>query len=241
MMKKLILMSAMLMAFAIVNAQKVTSTNVKMGGINIPGFTVTIEKNIDLVEDAMEQRLKDAGLKMKKNNGFLTAIDQLFAEINSSPVNFYTKIEKDGRSKTNVTVCAIATDLMEGSEKLQDNLRSFLEDFVLYVNKLEARNHMETQQGNLKKATKAAASAVSAVDKLDKGIEKNKEKIADKRKEIAKYMEKIKECEEDIKKLEAEINKNQGKRADAQKDVEKANEKVKNVQGEVDRYRSLSE
>ena len=140
-----------------------------------------------------------------------------------------------------MTVCVIPTDLTADREVMQGNLRAFLQNLVQYVNRFEAKNNMEAEQDNLKKAQKKQASAVGAVEKLDKNIAKNKEKIAGKRKDIEKYKEKIKECEEDIKKLEADIAKDQDKKSDAQKTVEQANENVKSAEGEVEKYRQQAE
>lgn len=240
-MKKILLLPAMLMAFTVVMAQSVESKSVQVGTVTAPGFSVTIEKKVDLVEDALNKRLKDAGLKTKKSEGFVAALDQLFAEIAADPINLYTKVEKKSKNSALVTVCVIPTDLTADREVMQGNLRSFLEGFILYVNKFEAKRNMEAEQNNLKKATKVAASAVAAVEKLDKNIQKNTERIADKKKEIEKYNQKIKECQEDIKKLESDIAKDKEKKVDAQKEVEKANAGVKDVQGEVEKYRQQAE
>ena len=240
MMKKLLLLPVALMAFATAMGQDVKSESIKVGTVTTPGFTILIEKNANLVSDALEQRLKDANLKTKKSEGFVAALDQLF-EIAPEPINFYTKVEKDSKNSCLVTVCVIPTDLTADREVMQGNLRAFLQNLVQYVNRFEAKNNMEAEQDNLKKAQKKQASAVGAVEKLDKNIAKNKEKIAGKRKDIEKYKEKIKECEEDIKKLEADIAKDQDKKSDAQKTVEQANENVKNAEGEVEKYRQLAE
>ena len=239
-MKKLFLLPAMLMAFSMVMAQNIETKSVQVGTVTAPGFSVTIQKKADLVQDAMNKRLKDAGLKTKKSEGFIAALDQLFAEIATDPVNLYTKVEKDSKNSATVTVCVIPTDLTADREAMMANVRRFTEDFVQYVTRFEAQNNMEAEKDNLKKAEKGA-KAVAAVEKLDKNIQKNKEKIADKKKDIEKYNQKIKEAQEDIKKLESEIAKDEQKKADAQKDVEKANDNVRNVQGEVEKYRQQAE
>ena len=177
----------------------------------------------------------------KKSEGFVVAFSQRFSEIDTEPINFYTKVEKAGKNKTQVTVCAIPTDLSADQKELQNNLHNFLSNFVQYVNKFEARNNMEVEQGNLKKAQKKHASAVSVVEKLDKSIKNDQEKIADKKKDIEKYKQKIIECQEDIKNLEANIVKSQEQKTSAQKDVEKANDNVRNVEAQVEKYRSLAE
>ena len=241
MMKKFLLLPAMLLVFVSSMGQKVEKIDVKVLAITVPGFTVNIEKNSKLVEAAMEQRLKDADLKTKEVEGFTAALDQLFVDIDDEPVNFFVKIEKDNKKKTQVTVCATPVQITTKSDKHLENLHRFIEDFVQYVNKFEAQKNMEEQQGELKKAQKKHASAVGAVEKIDKSIQKDQDKIAEKKKEIEKYKAKIAELQDEITKLEGGISKSQDKKADAQKDVDKAHSKVKNVVGEVEKYRSLTE
>ena len=170
MMKKLLLLPAMLMAFTMVMAQNIEAKSVQVGTVTAPGFSVTIQKKTDLVQDAMNKRLKDAGLKTKKSEGFIAALDQLFAEIATDPINLYTKVEKDSKNSATVTVCVIPTDLTADRETMQANVRRFVEGLVQYVNKYEAQNNMEAEQGNLKKAQKSQSKAVAAVEKLDKNI-----------------------------------------------------------------------
>ena len=241
MMKRIILLPAVLVAFASAFAQNVETKSVQVGSITAPAYTVTIQKKVDLVQDAMNKRLKDAEMKTKKSEGYVAALDQLFSEIATDPINLYTKVEKESKNSATVTVCVIPTDLTADREAMQSNVRRFVEGFVQYVNRFEAQNNMEAEQANLKKAEKTQAKAEAAVEKLDKNIQKNKVKIADKKKEIEKYKQKIKECQDDIQKLEAEISKDQGKKGDAQKDVEKAKDNVRSVQGEVEKYRQQTE
>ena len=76
MMKKLLLLPAMLMAFSMVMAQNIETKSVQVGTVTAPGFSVTIQKKADLVQDAMNKRLKDADLKTKKSEGFIAVLDQ---------------------------------------------------------------------------------------------------------------------------------------------------------------------
>ena len=145
MMKKFLLLPAMLLVFVSSMGQKVEKIDVKVLAITVPGFTVNIEKNSKLVEAAMEQRLKDADLKTKEVEGFTAALDQLFVDIDDEPVNFFVKIEKDNKKKTQVTVCATPVQITTKSDKHLENLHRFIEDFVQYVNKFEAQKNMEEQ------------------------------------------------------------------------------------------------
>lgn len=241
MMKKVLSLTAALLLLAGAMAQNVLPTEAKIGSVTAPAFTVTIQKSEKMVQEAMNKRLKEAGLKAKNDNGYVAAIDQLFAEIATVPVNLYTKVVKESKNSSVVVVCVIPTNFSADQTDMQANAKRFLEGFVSYIDKYEASLNMAAEQDNLKKANKAQASAISAVEKIDKSIQNDREKIADKQKEIEKYNQKIKECQEDIKKLEASIAKREGKRTDAEKEVNTAKENVKAVEGEVEKYRQLSE
>lgn len=241
MIKKLLLFSATLMLFAGVRGQNAQLTSVQVGPVTAPAFTITLNKDVKLVQNAMNQRLKEADLKTKKSEGYVACLDQLFAEIATVPINLYTKVDKESKGTSVVTVCVIPTDLTVDREVIQGNTRMFLEGFVKYVDRFEARGNMEEQQENLKKAQKKLESATSDVAKIEKNIKGYQEDIADKQKDIQKYREKIAECEKDIKKLEENISKSQSKKADAEKEVEKAQENVNSVMNEVEKYRNLSE
>ena len=244
MMKKLILLPALLLAFGSAFAQKVESKNVQIGSITPQGFTVTIEKNVDLVKDAMEQRLDDAKLKTKKSEGFIAALDQVFTDISQNSLSLYTKVEEQGKRKdkvTVVTVCAISNDLTISQSAINGNVRNFVQNFVQYVNRYEAGQQMEAEQANLKKAEKAAGKAAAAVTDLENDITKAQKKIEDRRKDIEKYQQKIADCEKEIADLQKSIEKNSGKKAEAERKAEEANQNVKAVEGEVEKYRQMSE
>jgi chromosome segregation ATPase len=241
MMKKMLFFSAALLLFVGVNGQSAQTTSVQVGPVTAPAFTITINKDVKLVQNAMNQRLKEADLKTKKSEGYVACLDQLFAEIATVPINLYTKVEKESKGVAVVTVCVIPTDLTVDRETIQNNTRSFIEGFVKYVNRHEARENMEQQMENQKKAQKKVESAVSDVAKIEKNIKGYQEDIADKQKDIEKYREKIADCEKDIQKLQENIKKSEQKKADAEKEVEKARENLNEVTKEVDKYRQLAE
>lgn len=236
---------AALMALGLA-AQSVVETTAQVGGLTVPAASTSIQKDPKMVQDAMNQYLKDAKLKPQKDEqGYMMVANAFIEEISITNINFYTKVESKGSKKKPealVTVCAISSDLVTNDPTvLRANAMRWLTGFVNYVSRYEAQQNMYAQQDNLKKAEKEAAKAAAGVAALDKKIAKNQEKIANKQKEIKKYQEKIKDCEKDIKNLQSENEKIQGKRGDAEKKVESANQNVNNVQGEVDRYRQMSE
>ena len=86
-----------------------------------------------------------------------------------------------------------------------------------------------------------ADKAAAAVTGLEKDIASAEKKIADKREEIKKYEQKIKDCEKEIADLEKSIGKYNDKKSAAEKKVDEANQNVRAVEGEVEKYRQMSE
>ncbi len=244
MMKKVIIMAVATIIGTSLMAQNVQETNVMVGEKTVTAYTVSLQKNVDLVQDAMNQRLKDAKLKTKKSEGYVAALDQVFAEISQTSMSLYTKVEEQGKRKDKVavvTVCAISNDLTISQNAINSNVHNFVQNFVQYVTKYEAGQQMEAEQAKLKKAEKAAGKAAAVVTGLDNDITKAQKKIEDKRKEIEKLQQKIADCEKEIAELEKSIEKNTGKKAEAEKKAEDANQNVRAAEGEVEKYRQISE
>ena len=235
MLKKTIV-AALVVLFGInAMAQTVQEATVQVGTLTVPAYTLSVEKDVKLVQNALNQRFKDAKLKTKSSEGYQAVIDQLVPEISTVPVNLYTKVEEQGKKKNRVTVVTI------DQNTLRANVRSYLEGFTSYLARYEANQNMQAEQKNLRQAEKAAAAAADAVSDLEKDIASDHKKIADKQNEIKKLQEKIKDLEKDIADLEKRIEKNSGKKVDAERKVEEAKEGVSAKQGEVERYRQMAE
>lgn len=244
MIKKVIVLALAAFIGTSLMAQTVQETTTMVGEKTVTAYTVSLQKDVKMVQEAMNQRLKDAKLKTKKSEGFIAALDQVFTDISQNSLSLYTKVEEQGKRKdkvTVVTVCAISNDLTISQSAINGNVRNFVQNFVQYVNRYEASQQMAAEQANLKKAEKAAGKAAAAVTDLENDITKAQKKIEDRRKDIEKYQQKIADCEKEIADLQNSIEKNTGKKAEAERKAEEANQNVKAVEGEVEKYRQLSE
>ena len=244
MIKKVIVLALAAFIGTSLMAQTVQETTTMVGEKTVTAYTVSLQKDVKMVQEAMNQRLKDAKLKTKKSEGFIAALDQVFTDISQNSLSLYTKVEEQGKRKdkvTVVTVCAISNDLTISQSAINGNVRNFVQNFVQYINKYEASQQMEAEQANLKKAEKAAGKAAAAVTDLENDITKAQKKIEDRRKDIEKYQQKIADCEKEIADLQKSIDKNSGKKAEAERKAEEANQNVKAVEGEVEKYRQMSE
>lgn len=244
MIKKVFALAMVALFGANVMAQGVQEATVNVGALTVPAYTLSVNKDVKMVQEAMKQRLKDAKLKTKSVEGYVACQDVIIPEISTGTITLYTKVEEQGKKKnktTVVTVCAVSNDLTIDQMNMRNNVRNWLNDFVPYISKFEAGQNMEAEQANLKKAEKQADKAAAEVTGLEKDIASAEKKIADKREEIKKYEQKIKDCQKEIADLEKSIGKYNDKKATAEKKVDEAQQNVKAVEGEVEKYRQMSE
>ena len=238
-MKKIFALAIAALLAVNLNAQEVKETTVAIGNLNVPAYTLTIQKDKKLVQKALEQRLKEAKLKTKKTDGFEASLGAIFPDIANTAINFYTKVDGNSKSAT-VTVAAISKDLSVNQQNINQGVANFLNNFVKYIDKMEATEQLEAAQELLKKAQKEQKSAASDLAKLEKATEKDRNKVADLQKDIQKWQKNIADAEKEIKSLNADIEKaTDGKLPDAQKRVQEAEKAVNEAQAVVDKYREL--
>lgn len=223
------------------NAQEISETTVAIGNLNVPAYTLTLQKDKKMVQKALDQRLKDAKLKTKKSDGFDACLGVVFFDIAPTSINFYTKVEGNSKSSA-VTVCAISTDLSANQQTVNANVVAFLMGFDQYVAKREAAEQLEDAKDALKKAEKEQKNAASDLAKLEKATEKDRAKVADLQKDIEKWQKNITKAEKDIKELNEKIDKaTDGKLPDAQKRVQEAEKAVNEAKAVVEKYQQLAE
>lgn len=239
-MKHTVTITLALLAALFVKAQDITEIPLTINDMPVPAACkLSLEKDESLVKDALKQRLSD--LKTKKDNGYTVAYDQTVRELASSPITIYTKVEEQGRRKnrtTEVTLAATSTDA-NVIASLQANIKSWLADFVKYVDRYEAQQQLAKEEEILKKKEKIHKSAVSDVAAIEKTINSKSEKIESKKKDIEKYNSKIADAENDIKELQSDIEKQGKKLEESKKALEEAQKDLDEAKSTVEKYRKL--
>lgn len=221
-------------------AQSVNESVAAIGDLSVPACNISLQKDAKVVKAAMEQYLKENGLKVKSQQGYQAALNQVIPTISQGEISLYTKVEKQKKNAL-VTVAVIGNDLTIDQSDLRDNAKSWLNSFVQYIARYEASQSMNAEQKNLDKANKEAAKASKNLAAIEKAIANDQKKIESKKADNAKLKEKIQKNEQEIKNLQADIEKQNKKKADAQDKVKAANQNVNEVQGEVDRYRQMAQ
>lgn len=220
-------------------AQTVQETTIQYGDFTVPAFTLTVTQEQDIVVEALNQRLKESSVKSTKTSGYIAVLNQTFDAIYAQPVDFYAKVEEQGKKKDRVTVVtffAKSPNLTISQNELNNNVRTFAENFQRYVTKYEAQLKVGAEQKNLEKAQKNQAKAAAAVEKIGKSIASDMEKIEKKKADIAKYQQKIDDCNKEIEKLQANIEKSKSKMDSAQQKANEADEAVKSSESDLNRY-----
>ena len=238
-MKKVSMLVLALTMMAGLKAQTVQETTIQYGDFTVPAFTVNLPQDKITVIDAINQRLKESSVKSTKTNGYIAVLNQTFDAIYSQPVDFYAKVEEQGKKKDRVTVVTVfakSPNLTISQNELNNNVRTFAENLPRYVNKFEAWQKMGFETKNLEKAQKDQTKAAAAVSKIEKDIASDQEKIERKKAEIAKYQQKIENCNKDIEKLNSNIEKNKGKMSEAQGKANAADEAVRSSEDKVNSY-----
>ena len=242
MIKRILFLIVALIATISIMAQSINETSVQIGDFTVPAYTVSVNKDVDLVEKALKGRLKDARLKTTKSQGFVAALDQICTDLAANPINFYTKVEEQGRRNNKTTVitfCATPVDLSMDQNMLNNNVQRFLSNFVNYINRYEASENIDAEQKNLKKAQKAMESAAATLAAIQKDLDKTNEKIEDRQKEIDKYKEKIADLMKEIKSLQSDQQKATSKKAEAEKKVNETTNAVKAIEATIQQHRSI--
>lgn len=239
-MKRIVSLALAMAMIAGLAAQNLKETTAEIGDLTVPAYSLTIQKDKKLVQAALDQRLKDAKLKMKKSEGFQASLGKIFRDISDQPVNFYCKVE-GSKDEATVTMCAMSTNLSVNQSMVNMSVSRFLQNFEGYAARYAAAEQLKVEQENLKKAQRELSSAQAAVKNIDKKTEGNRKKLKSRQDEMAKCQKRIKECEKDIENLQSTIDKDSGKnREEAQQKVKEAEQQVKKAQAEVERYRQMS-
>ena len=240
--KKCILLVATILLGMSLKAQNVEETTIAVGDLTVPAYRIAIDKEAKVVQNAMNQRLKEAKLKTKNTDGYVACIKQVFAEVATTPISLYTKVEEQGRKgerSTVLTVSALSTDLTIDQVAMNNNVRMFVAAFPQYVDRYEAQTQLAAEQQKLKQAQKAQSAAAAAMAAVEKSMSSDQKAISKKTKEIEKLNKKLASLQKEVASLEAGLEKYSDKKASAEQKLNEANEAVSAAQAAVDRFEQL--
>ena len=244
---------ALFFAFAL-SAQTIQDVKAIYSGMEMPACRVSLQSDKATVSTVLAQRLNEAMLQTTTSEGYTVAFNQSFAAIYELPVDFFAKVEEQGKKSSKVvvlTVFARCGDHSANQEVINANVRAFVGSFPDYVARYEAKLSMEKEQQNLAKAQKQQAKAVAAaaavdkdiakqqakIDKQDQAIVKQQEKIEREQAKVSQMQDKMEQMRRKKEQLSNELDKIQNRKVNADEKVRSADEKVRASEAEVDTYR----
>lgn len=238
-MKKTLLALTLSLFFgATLMAQGVNETEASIGDKRMPAYSVTLNKSDKIVEEALNQRFKEAGMRGKKISGYWGCLNTVFTEIAATPVDFYAKVEGN-KNESVVTVCAVSSDYKTDQSLINAAVRHFVEGFGRYVERYEAGALIEAKEKELKSAQKVQADAASTLAKLEKNAQKYQKDLEAAQKKMEKYAAKVAKCEKDIAKIQKNMEGTSGEDLKSAQDAAAAaDKKVQELQAEIDSYRA---
>ncbi|MBQ9473945.1 MAG: hypothetical protein IJU81_06010 [Bacteroidales bacterium] len=244
---------ALFFAFAL-SAQTIQDVKAIYSGMEMPACRISLQSDKATVSDVLAQRLNEAMLQTTSSEGYTVAFNQSFAAIYDMPVDFFAKVEEQGKKSNKVvvlTVFARCGDHNANQEVINANVRSFVGSFPDYVARYEAKQNMAKEQQNLAKAqkqqAKAAAAAASVdkdiakqqakIDKQDQAIAKQQEKIEKQQAKLSQMKDKAEQMQRKREQLANSLDKTQARKTEADEKLRSADEKVRASEAEVDNFR----
>ena len=196
-MKKIFLIAvAALLATTALNAQDLKDVKEKLNGAHRPGFAGTFNYSKSEMETVVKQHMKDAGLKSKSSDGFMSYMGVSYKDINPGQSDIYLKVTGDKQSATVILLVSTGYDTFLTKE-IENNAKAFMKALA----KEAKENAIKAQEKVLEKATKEHASAIKNLESLEKEKVKLEEKIENAKKEISAKAEAKANEETVLKKL----------------------------------------
>ena len=240
--KKVVFLTVAILLTGALKAQSIQDTVVRIGVQTVPGFYATISQDVKSAQEALKQKMKAAKLKTTNSEGYTASLGQVVPDLATVPVNLYVKIEEQGRRSekaTAITICAMPMNIADKVPDLNNYVRRYLEDLMKQTSRAEASEQLAASEKALKKAQKDYDNAVADLNKLDKELNKNSDKIASNQKEIEKLQAKLKSLEEDNAKMQKTLDKSDEQKAKLQKTIDESNQELQKAQGEVDKWKGM--
>ena len=199
--------------------------------------TVKFVANADAVMDAWRDYCKDEmDQKLKKNKGFYSVENFMYAEISTGPISLYSDVvmSKDGAQLQVWVKSGEQYVSHKDHPDISANLDKFIRNFVVKFYENYFEEVIDNQEDKLKDASKALSSIVKEKEKLTDDIEDNK-------KQVEKNTDDIADAEKEIQKLQQEMEELKKENENLVKENEDLEKKVKDKSKEVEQQQKVVE
>jgi hypothetical protein len=150
---------------------------------------IQIDQPEDRTADALEQRLKHAGLSGKSSKGVTVYRGVTLSEISPGTMDIYTKVEKGSNNQNSIVYMAVSKGYDNFTSATSDsmvteNVKRFLNSFVKDANYFSAEIEISTKMEEITKAESAYQNLIDDLKDLESKKTDIEGRIIDKQKEI---------------------------------------------------------
>lgn len=131
------------------------------------------------VSDALDQKLKDAGVKTKSSKGLTIAEGARFLEISPENLDYYFKVESAKDKSKSIVYVGFSkgyTNFItpESDSKTWETAKTFLSNLVNYIDQFQLGLDIAAQDKVVKEAEKMVEKSIKEGEDLAKKLEENK-------------------------------------------------------------------
>ncbi len=200
-MKKLVFLSAIVLAFSISSKAQfsitVSETTENFGKTSHNAFSVIIhQQTLKNVEREWAKYMKDQRGKVRSKKGLITAHNVALYQISSDTVNAYARFSKTGEDQVKAAIGfesgASFVSSAEGDDRY-DASRKIVYDFAVRMSKEGVVDNIQQAEKDLKKLERETSILEKDKSRLEYGIEKSKASITKAGEEIDKKNIKLEE------------------------------------------------
>lgn len=184
------------------NAQQVRET--RMSVLDADRMAHSLEFNFEekIIKDAWDKKVKEMKLKSKNEKGLEKYESITFPDIHFENIDLYVKIEKLDKTRSSITLTVskgYGNFISSEDSKIVDNVKSFLTNFIEYVNQYKLKLDIADQEKLIEKSTKEQEKLIEDGKKLTEELDKNKIAQENKVKELEAQKKALEELKSKVK------------------------------------------
>jgi len=153
-------------------------------------LSIELNYTSKLVSDALDQKLKESGVKTKSSKGYTVAEGAKFLEVSPENLDYYFKVESKDKTKS-VVYLGFSKGYSnfitpESDPKTWETAKTFLNGLIKYHEQYQLALDIVAQDKMVKDSEKALEKSIKDGDDLTKKLEENKKDQEAKKADVEK-------------------------------------------------------
>lgn len=204
--RKILLLTTVIIFKALSVPAQATVTSTLIEKENRNAVMIQIDQPIEITMNALEQRMKRAGLDGKTHGGGISYKAVTLSEIASEKVDIYTKVEKGENKNSSVVYMAVSKGYdnftnSQSDSMMTERVKSFLNSFVKDVKSFSMELMITAQTDEINSAEKEYERLLSDQKDLIKKKADIESSIIEKEKEVREKKEDLEQKKQALEEL----------------------------------------